>query len=415
MATIRNPSPASSIDPKLNQLEQVRARINEVRQEEASVIAEIRTGLVDTTVVFIDMADSTQFKVLNANEPEKWILRVRQFTEVVSEYMKVCGGTVVKFIGDEVMGLFTGKAAVSDAVSLILRARDIEADLASVTGVETRIKITVDKGPVYLLKYEGHDALDPIGTPVDRCARIAKHAKPGTTLSSHEFVKDCPPAVSWVDVGRVEMKGLGETAVYQLAPKTISVVKTVEIEAAKHSALESNLTEAKKTIERLELEQKEVTQKNLNLQAAFKKLGKKAPEKDSVTAEESSAAAEEVWVEIEHAMVDLKKLVDGAPVPSNEYARFLFLDAKNAGQKYNKYERTFDACIEANLVTDDDGFWTINEEHRLNKKARQVMKRLQSLLETYETEYRDPDDDDQYDYSLSDPSFWSERLGYTVG
>jgi len=80
-------------------------------------------ALLKCVVVFIDLAYSTKFKIENSGEREKWILRVKQFGDIIKAYIENSNEKAVKYIGDEAMGIFEIKTKVDDAISLILKIK----------------------------------------------------------------------------------------------------------------------------------------------------------------------------------------------------------------------------------------------------------------------------------------------------
>ena len=170
-------------------MERIKETLNETLKNQDEVIKNIRNGFEDVAVVFIDLVDSTKFKIVNQDEPEIWISRLKIFCDVVREFIEDCNGKVVKYIGDEVMAVFDRESKIKDAINFIQRIKDIENTIYDITKSKTEIKVALDYGEVFLLSYEGHKELDPQGTPIDRSARIAKHSKPTTILTTYEFVK----------------------------------------------------------------------------------------------------------------------------------------------------------------------------------------------------------------------------------
>jgi class 3 adenylate cyclase len=164
----------------LDWLENIQSRAKQLRAEESEVKKQIRDGFVDCAIVFMDVVGSTAFKQNYLSTPEVWILRVRQFSELLAEAVSRSNGSVVKYIGDEVMAVFNN---VYDAQNLVGRIHEIEENLAEATGFETRIKVSADYGKAYFLRFPGHDELDPQGPVVDRCARIGKYGMPGPPVS----------------------------------------------------------------------------------------------------------------------------------------------------------------------------------------------------------------------------------------
>lgn len=401
------PRNGEAVNRELTELGQVKAQLAELKAAEDEVIQRIRTSFRDAVVVFIDMVGSTQFKVENSDKPETWIRRVFLFCDIISKYVEALGGRVVKYIGDEVMAVFESEFSVNDASSLVARIDEIEAKLMEVIGVETRIKIAIDKGSVCFLKFEGHDETDPQGTPVDRCARIAKHTKAGVVLASHEFVVACPKTFTWLEVRPVEFRGIGSTMVYQMGEKTVDLTPLREVREDDYQRLQTRVTEAERGQQHFEMENQRLIEMNEGLQNQIREIGQEPDSAHSVTYEEED---ENPWSDVQESIEALKEIINEAPAPATEYARFLFLDRSGYGDRYNSYERSFDASIEAKLVyKDGDGFYHLDHDHRRNNAARSAMSQLEDSLSQY-----DQPEDELFNYSLDDPEFWHKKLGYYV-
>lgn len=413
---IFKPSDNKPINTKLDNLEQVHQKVAEIIKEKDAAIKEIREGFVECVVVFIDLVDSTKFKIDNSKEPEKWILRVKQFGDIIKEYIENSNGKVVKYIGDEVMGIFDTKTQIDDAISLIQRIKNIEESLTEITAAATRVKIALDFGNVFLIKYDGHDELDPQGTPIDRCARIGKYCEAGTVLSSYEFVSKCSFPKQWFKLGSVEMKGLGAQPIYQFGEQTIELIKKVEI-------LEDDLTTIKTNVEKLTeenqaliLDKKELISTVEQLQTQLKEAGEKPVIDTDFSDKEEEEESEKDWQEIKENFRNLKKIISDSGVPDSEYARFLFLYQKGLEEEYNVFKnKTFDASIEKGLVTQNSNErFELDMSHKRNQKATDLIEETERLLKNYESEYGSIDDEDLYEHSFSDADFWSEWLGINV-
>lgn len=403
--------PAKAANEDLAKLEEVKERMVEIKEEEDAILERIRNSFRDSVVVFIDMVGSTQFKVDHSDRPETWVLRVQQFSDVIAEYVEKLGGIVVKYIGDEVMAVFDDDSRINDACNLVVRAEEIEGNLADITGVETRIKVAIDKGEVCFLKFDGHEPIDPQGTAIDRCARIGKKAVPGAVLASADFVKECPPGYSWKEAGTVDFKGLGATVVYQMGDRiTVDMAPKTEIAEAELRRLRERASTAESQYQKLEIEMGQLAEMNEGLQQQIRDLDAEPSKENSVTYEDEEDETTE-WDAIEADISELKKLIERGPAPAGDHARFIFLKQSDHGDKYNSYEgRTFDQCIESKLVEDrGNGYYYLNEEHPLNEKILEVAWRLREKLEKYER-----DDDDLYTYDLDDPEFWANQIGYYV-
>ncbi|QQS34787.1 MAG: adenylate/guanylate cyclase domain-containing protein [Ignavibacteriales bacterium] len=411
-----NEESANPLNQKLDDLEKVIQKKDELIKDEEKIIGEIRAGFQKRVVVFVDMVDSTKYKIEKKDEPEKWILRVWQFSEIIKEYIEECGGKVVKYIGDELMGIFERKTKIDDALSFVMRIKDMEKNLYEVTNEATKIKMALDYGDVYLIEYEGHSELDPQGTAVDRCARIGKYCNPSTILTSFEFLNECSYPKQWNMVGEVELKGLGLTKIYQFGDKTVIIEKKVEIAENHFDNLKKQIQELTSSNQDLEIELKDCQSKNLEL---LKKLKDKKEVVDkNLKAVPSSKEDEksELWQKVRNKISDLKTIIREAGVPEYEYGRFLFLYMRDEEDKWNVFEgKNFDATYERNLIETGsaDGYYQLNTENRRNKKAISIMDEIEKYLQKYVEKYRD-DDDDLFDYSLSDPEFWSNYISINV-
>lgn len=404
------------INKKLDNLETIKAEVIELKSKEASVIKQIRDGFVDCAVVFIDLVDSTKFKIENQEDPEVWILRVKQFGDIVKEFIENSNGRVVKYIGDEVMGIYDQPSQINDALNLILRIKDIESYLSQITGFPTNVKISLDYGQVFLLKYEGHNELDPQGTPIDRCARIGKYCIPSSILSSFEFVSKCDFPDQWSRIGEVEMKGLGVQPMYQYGIGSFVVKKKIEIEEEYINELKNNITEKNELIQKLTLDKKSLISSINSLQSQIENIGEK-PIIDTDFDKESKA--EEKDIEFENILKNIKqikKLISDSGVSSREYSRFLFLNEKGFSEEYSSFKgKTFDSSIEKDLVkADSEDRFVLNMENKRNQMVTNLIDKTERLLIKFVSKYGPIDNKDLFEYSFSDADFWSNYLDINV-
>ena len=377
--------------------EEILKQAEELASKKKSAEKAIREGFKDKAIVFIDVVGSTEFKTRYQENPEIWILRVKQFSELIASAIRQCNGSVIKYIGDEVMGSFDN---INDAKNLVGRISEIEQTLETATGFETRIKTTIDFGSVYELEFDGHHSADPQGLVVDRCARISKYATEGTVLASAEFVENTPQ-LDWKKVGSVELKGLGKEIVYQLERVSISLDEKIEIKKEEYDKLKENLQE-------LKIETSQLKEKVRLLQNQLQEIGQ-APIVSSVEQDVS-------WTLVEKAIINLKKVIDEAPGSSNYYARFIFLyHSGKGGERYNRYEgRIFDDLIESNLVeSDDNSYYSLNYDHPRNKRIFELISILDKELYTYLSE-NEQDNEDLFEWNTSNAEFWVHYIGYNV-
>lgn len=385
----------------LDWFESVEKRAKELRAEEAEVKEQIRNGFIECAIVFIDVVGSTAFKQTHCETPEVWILRVRQFSQLLSQAVGSAKGRVVKYIGDEVMAVFDN---VFDAQNLVGRISEIESNLHNAIGYETRIKLVADYGSVYFLTFPGHDEPDPQGPAVDRCARIGKYAQPGEVLASADFASKTEK-LGWKKAGRIDLKGLGMQVVYQLGHVTVDLEPLVAVKEVEYKSLQGNLQE-------LQFEVQQLIAKNERLVSDLQTVGKQPDANDLATNGDDQETRLEA---ISSPLKNLNKIISDAPVPKYQYARFLFLWNTGTAARYNAFEEIkFDECIEAGLVKQNkDDLYEIDDNHPRNKKAISSMEQAEQAIADYLRNY-DPESDDLYRWSLSDPEFWKKRIGYSV-
>ena len=313
-----------------------------------------------------------------------------------------------KFVGDEVMAVFRGTDALDNAMSLVTRRERIEADLKTVTGVETQIKVALDKGPVYLLKFEGHEVLDPQGSAVDRCARIAKFAKPRLVLASAEVARDSGGDYQWSLAGEVPARGLGRISIFQLGEATFTVRETIEVVKAEHDGLIARHEAKAKHIAELEAHVKKLKEMNRALQAEVRGSDAQPTAESSV---EKDSADDERYEELLDAA---KRAL--TPLPSVVVEAFFY---SYYGESFHpepfddsKWSDVRDAC-QYRYLEDYDGNFEPNQKNRKVLAAAQKLEALRSFLATEASEefLEKFADFHKCDADLKDRAFWEGQLG----
>jgi class 3 adenylate cyclase len=157
----------------------------------------IRRSVSRAAVAFIDLSNSTAMK--SEMDPDIWLGRTYAFLQLVERSAKEQDGTVVKRIGDEVLATFAAPAAAEQFVAVLHALPDL---------AEFRFKVALDYGDVYLIRFEEHLPLDPYGAVVDRCARIARMAGPGSTLCSGAYEAEVHSEGGYYRLGEFHLSGL---------------------------------------------------------------------------------------------------------------------------------------------------------------------------------------------------------------
>jgi class 3 adenylate cyclase/tetratricopeptide (TPR) repeat protein len=135
------------------------------------------------TVLFADMVDSAATAA--TQDPE----RMRSALAVVfgraSQLIAQHGGTVEKFIGDQIMAVFGVPKAHEDDAERAVRAglaiHDLAIELSETLGLDIRFRVGVNTGEVATGTGEGRDFL-VTGQPVNVGARLFPAAEPGGLL-----------------------------------------------------------------------------------------------------------------------------------------------------------------------------------------------------------------------------------------
>lgn len=179
----------------------------------------------DLFILFLDLCDSTQFKqyCLEEDIPESvWITRQKVFLSRSARIVRHYDGTIIKTIGDEIMATFSIKSNPLSILNCCVETFNTFANLKSYNKGKFKItcKAAVDFGSCYDGEIFQKNIFDPIGTPVDRCARIAKHALPNSIVLSREFHEAYGQSHGAFQKELVEeltetFKGLGEITFYR--------------------------------------------------------------------------------------------------------------------------------------------------------------------------------------------------------
>lgn len=127
------------------------------------------------TVLFTDLVGSTE--LVATTDPEVVRSRVSKFFELVSDCLRVHGGTVEKFAGDAVMAAFGVPVAHEDDAERAVRAALAIAEAVHELGLEVRIGI--ESGEIVA---DDGDSTFATGRAVNAAARLQQAAAPGEVL-----------------------------------------------------------------------------------------------------------------------------------------------------------------------------------------------------------------------------------------
>jgi adenylate cyclase len=137
-----------------------------------------------TTVLFADLAGSMRLYT-QAGDQEA-VKSIARCLDALTKEVAVCGGRVVKTIGDEVMALFPFPDAAAEAA---VRMQAAIRDLPTLGGERLAIRIGFHTGPVI------QRSADVFGDTVNIASRLAEHASKGQALTSDKTVALLSPAL----------------------------------------------------------------------------------------------------------------------------------------------------------------------------------------------------------------------------
>jgi class 3 adenylate cyclase len=185
----------------------------------------------DLYLLFVDLCGSTEYKytfVKNDLPDTVWIQRQLTFLNRVAEIIARYDGIVVKTVGDEVIGSFHATADPSLVLRCAMDAVTSCRNLKSYTG-RSRIesKASIDLGLTYNGSVIDHSPYDPIGTPVDRCARLNGIAGRNEIVMSDSYwesmvdfyAKDGKKPILKPSLHKKNLKGLGKVNYRRLVLK----------------------------------------------------------------------------------------------------------------------------------------------------------------------------------------------------
>jgi class 3 adenylate cyclase/tetratricopeptide (TPR) repeat protein len=164
------------------------------------------------TILFADVVSSTELGERLEAESLRSVVS-RYFTEM-AQVVASHGGTVEKFIGDEVMAVFGAPVAHEDdalravraAVAMYERLRELNRELEERWGARLEIRIGINTGEVIAGDTSaGHGFVT--GDPVNLAKRIEQAAQPGEILIGEDTARIVSHAVLTAPVEPLTAKG----------------------------------------------------------------------------------------------------------------------------------------------------------------------------------------------------------------
>lgn len=202
------------------------------REKKVELLPQLLESVVgdcaDVFLLLVDLCGSTQFKqnCIDSGQPDFiWISRQLIFLQRTAQNIKNMSGVVVKTIGDSVFAFFEATTDPEIVLKCAIETIQGYETLKSFKGPsKIRAKASIDFGSTYNGSIVGSVLFDPIGLPVDRCARLNSVAENNEIVFSEDFLlvakERCPGKDFKSKYGYSEfmcdMKGIGETKYFKI-------------------------------------------------------------------------------------------------------------------------------------------------------------------------------------------------------
>lgn len=180
-----------------------------VRQSSGSNVA-LGGKREELTVLFSDIRGFTAYS--ENRDPEEVIHMLNRYLGFQAEIVAKYGGSVDKFVGDEMFALFTGEDATRRA---LLCAIDIQKRVAlehKTDPAPIYVGIGINHGPAILGNMGAQDRMDytALGSTVNLGARLCGSAKPGRILMRKELLDELNLDVARGEVMLMAFKGISQ-------------------------------------------------------------------------------------------------------------------------------------------------------------------------------------------------------------
>lgn len=205
------------------------------KSKKVELLAELSESIVsdsaDVFLLFVDLCDSTEYKqtIVSQGLPDTtWIFRQLTFLQRAAKLINQYDGVVVKTIGDEVFAYFEATTEPDHVLKCAIEIIQSFENLKSYSGKSRiNVKASIDVGLTYNGSLVDVSPFDPIGTPVDRCARLNSLAGKNDVILSEDFrsaletsfVKKGQAMSYKLSSHKKNLKGIGNSKYYRLTAR----------------------------------------------------------------------------------------------------------------------------------------------------------------------------------------------------
>jgi class 3 adenylate cyclase/tetratricopeptide (TPR) repeat protein len=171
------------------------------------------------TCVFIDLVGSTDLG--QRLGPERMQRLLTDSFREISAIATAAGGTIEKYIGDEVFVLFGAPVAHSDDVVRALHVAEASVRWASTSPSPVSVRVGIETGEALVdLEGVGERQRMAVGSCVNIAARLMTRADPNTVVVGPITFAAANQAAEFDDLGPLELKGLGPVPAWRLKALT---------------------------------------------------------------------------------------------------------------------------------------------------------------------------------------------------
>lgn len=182
----------------------------------------------DVFLFFADLCGSTAYKekCFTQGIPDfVWISRQLIFLQRINDLIKEYNGITVKTSGDGLFAYFPVTVPPKKIIVCAMEVLQAFKKLKSFQGdSKIEVKVSIDFGPTYNGTVINSKLYDPIGTSVDRCARLNSEAKSNEILFSQQFLESINDLKAFertylIENFEADLKGIGKTKYYKISKK----------------------------------------------------------------------------------------------------------------------------------------------------------------------------------------------------
>ncbi|CAN5703784.1 adenylate/guanylate cyclase domain-containing protein [soil metagenome] len=167
------------------------------------------------SVVFADLEASTE--LATRLDPEDLRAVYQPYFEAMAEEIERYGGTVEKFIGDAIVGVFGAPAAHEDdpvravqaAVAMQAKLPELNRRLAPTVGSDLALRAAVHTGEMLSTPGAEHEGL-VTGETTAIAARLQGLAPTGGVVASDRTRRDARRVFDFASLGEIELRGVSE-------------------------------------------------------------------------------------------------------------------------------------------------------------------------------------------------------------